>query len=117
MAKTLRIHNLAKELGVQSKVIVAKCQDEGVPDITNHMSVVKLGLAQTIRQWFAFEEEDHSHDTAVETTHNIDVKKVRKKATKKKAAKKAAKKKATAKADADAEAPVEEAEEATKATK
>ncbi|MFN3168431.1 MAG: translation initiation factor IF-2 [Phycisphaeraceae bacterium] len=90
MAKTLRIHNLAKELGVQSKVIVAKCKDEGVPDITNHMSVVKLGLAQTIRQWFAFEEEDHSHDTAVETTHNIDVKKVRKKATKKKATKKKA---------------------------
>jgi len=90
LAKTLRIHNLAKELGVQSKVIVAKCKDEGVPDITNHMSVVKLGLAQTIRQWFAFEEEDHSHDTAVETTHNIDVKKVRKKATKKKATKKEA---------------------------
>ena len=78
MAKTLRIHNLAKELGVQSKVIVAKCQDEGVPDITNHMSVVKVGLAHTIRQWFALEEEDHSQDTAVETTHNIDVKKVRK---------------------------------------
>lgn len=85
MAKTLRIHNLAKELGVQSKVIVAKCEDEGVPDITNHMSVVKVGLAHTIRQWFALDEEDHSHDTAVETTHKIDVKKVRKKAAKKKA--------------------------------
>lgn len=84
MAKTLRIHNLAKELGVQSKVIVAKCEDEGVPDITNHMSVVKVGLAHTIRQWFALDEEDHSHDTAVETTHKIDVKKVRKKAAKKK---------------------------------
>jgi len=85
LAKTLRIHNLAKELGVESKVIVAKCSDEGVPDITNHMSVVKIGLAETIRQWFAFDEEDHSHDTAIETTHNIDVKKVRKKSVKKKA--------------------------------
>lgn len=102
MAKTLRIHNLAKELGVQSKVIVAKCADEGVPDITNHMSVVKLGLAQTIRQWFALEEEDHSSDTAVETTHNIDVKKVRKKkAAKKKATKKAAAIKAEAEEDVE----------------
>ncbi len=88
MAKTLRIHNLAKELGVKSKVIVEKCDAEGVPDITNHMSVVKLGLAATIRQWFATEEEDHSHDTAVETAEKVDVKKVRKKAAKKKAAKK-----------------------------
>jgi len=102
LAKTLRIHNLAKELGVQSKVIVAKCADEGVPDITNHMSVVKLGLAQTIRQWFALEEEDHSSDTAVETTHNIDVKKVRKKkAAKKKATKKAAAIKAEAEEDVE----------------
>lgn len=108
MAKTLRIHNLAKELGVQSKVIVAKCADEGVPDITNHMSVVKVGLAHTIRQWFALDEEDHSHDTAVETTHKIDVKKVRKKA---------AKKKATAK-KAEPEAEIQEVAEAeSKATK
>ncbi|MGB1125442.1 MAG: translation initiation factor IF-2 [Phycisphaeraceae bacterium] len=117
MAKTLRIHNLAKELGVQSKVIVAKCQDEGVPDITNHMSVVKVGLAHTIRQWFALEEEDHSQDTAVETTHNIDVKKVRKKAAKKKSAKKKA---VAKKADAEVEEPVESVEaeaEAKKTTK
>ncbi|MEO0475349.1 MAG: translation initiation factor IF-2 [Planctomycetota bacterium] len=111
MAKTLRIHNLAKELGVQSKVIVAKCQDEGVPDITNHMSVVKVGLAHTIRQWFALEEEDHSQDTAIETTHNIDVKKVRKKAAKKKAAKK----KAAAK-ETEEEVEVEESAEAESAT-
>ena len=102
MAKTLRIHNLAKELGVQSKVIVAKCKDEGVPDITNHMSVVKLGLAATIRQWFALDEEDHSQDTAVETTHNIDVKKVRKKATKKKAAAKKTEEPAEAVAETEA---------------
>ncbi len=118
MAKTLRIHNLAKELGVQSKVIVAKCQDEGVPDITNHMSVVKLGLAATIRQWFAFEEDDHSSDTAVETTHNIDVKKVRKKATKKKAAKKKAAAKKDGADDAGGVATlVEEDEAESKATK
>ncbi|MFK7789660.1 MAG: translation initiation factor IF-2 [Phycisphaeraceae bacterium] len=109
MAKTLRIHNLAKELGVQSKVIVAKCADEGVPDITNHMSVVKVGLAHTIRQWFALDEEDHTQDTAIETTHKIDVKKVRKKAAKKKATPKAA--------EPETEAPAEESVEAESATK
>ncbi|MEM9415803.1 MAG: translation initiation factor IF-2 [Planctomycetota bacterium] len=105
MAKTLRIHNLAKELGVKSKVIVEKCDAEGVPDITNHMSVVKLGLAATIRQWFAAPEEDHSHDTAVEQAEKVDVKKVRKKAAKKKPAakKKAASKKAAGKKAGDAE--------------
>jgi translation initiation factor IF-2 len=113
LAKTLRIHNLAKELGVQSKVIVAKCKDEGVPDITNHMSVVKVGLAHTIRQWFALDEEDHSKDTAIETTHNIDVKKVRKKAAKKKPAKKAAAKKT----DEDAEVAEQAAEAETKTQK
>ena len=85
MAKTLRIHVLAKELGVKSKVLVEKCDAEGVPDITNHMSVVKLGLAATIRQWFSTPEEDHSHDTAVEEAQKVDVKKVRKKVAKKKA--------------------------------
>ncbi len=110
MAKTLRIHNLAKELGVQSKVIVAKCADEGVPDITNHMSVVKVGLAHTIRQWFALDEEDHSQDTAIETTHKIDVKKVRKKAAKKKKA-------SPKEAEPEVEAAVEESAEAESETK
>ncbi|MFI4862414.1 MAG: translation initiation factor IF-2 [Phycisphaerales bacterium JB063] len=100
MAKTLRIHNLAKELGVKSKVIVEKCDAEGVPDITNHMSVVKLGLAATIRQWFATPDEDHSHDTAVEQAEKVDVKKVRKKAAKKKPA---AKKKSAGASDDSAQ--------------
>lgn len=86
MAKTRRIHNIAKELGVPSKVIVAKCDAEGVPGITNHMSVVKIGLEQTIKEWFAEGAEDAPH-TAIETAEKVDVKKVRKKArTKKKAA-------------------------------
>ncbi|MEL7087997.1 MAG: hypothetical protein AAGL98_06080, partial [Planctomycetota bacterium] len=55
--KSLRVHQLGKELGVNSKVIVAKCEAEGVPGITNHMSVVKVGLAATIREWFADESE------------------------------------------------------------
>jgi len=47
-----RVFELAKELGVKSKVIVEKCQEEGVPGITNHMSTVKTGLEMTIREWF-----------------------------------------------------------------
>lgn len=80
MAKTFRIHQLAKELGVNSKAIVAKCDAEGVPDITNHMSVVKLGLAETIRQWFADSAgEDHA---AVEASRKVDVAEAKKKVRK-----------------------------------
>ncbi len=78
LAKTLRVHNLAKELGVKSKAIVEKCVAEGVPDITNHMSTVKLGLAETVRQWFADATEDTAeHNTAIETAEKIDVAKVK----------------------------------------
>ncbi|MEM6552885.1 MAG: translation initiation factor IF-2 [Planctomycetota bacterium] len=94
MAKTLRVHNIAKELGVSSKDIVAKCEAEGVPDITNHMSAVKVGLAVTIRQWFedaAEEEGGVATATAVETAEKVDLTKVKKKAARKK--KTAAKKK------------------------
>ena len=106
MAKQLRVHNLAKELGVKSKAIVEKCEAEGVPGITNHMSVVKLGLAETIRQWFAdaaeggdaeAEAEAESHDhgeeshggtaTAVETAEKVDAARVRAKARKRAKAK------------------------------
>ncbi len=73
--KNLRVHQLAKELGVNSKVIVAKCEAEGVPGITNHMSVVKLGLAATVREWFSEEAAAHN---AIETAAPVDLEKVRK---------------------------------------
>lgn len=81
MAST-RVYILAKELGVKSASIVKKCQDEGL-DIKNHMSVIKAGLAATIREWFS----EGENVTTVETTERVDLKKVRvkKKATKKKA--------------------------------
>ncbi len=83
--KSLRVHQLAKELNVNSKVIVAKCEAEGVPGITNHMSVVKLGLAATVREWFGDESEASAEHHAVETAEKVDIKKVRK--PRKKAAK------------------------------
>ena len=85
MAKANRVHQIAKELGVDSKAIVAKCKAEGVPGIDNHMSVVKLGLVETIRQWFAeAETEDHA---AIETAEKVDLKKVRKPARRRSAKK------------------------------
>ncbi|MHC4637368.1 MAG: translation initiation factor IF-2 [Planctomycetota bacterium] len=71
MAST-RAYILAKELGVKSSAIVNKCQDEGI-DIKNHMSVISVGLAATIREWFS----EQGGNTAVETATKVDLKKVR----------------------------------------
>ena len=77
MAKAKRVFEVAKELGVASKAIVSKCQAEGVPGITNHMSTVKIGLEQTIREWFS-EEEHPEAATAIETAEPVDLTKARK---------------------------------------
>lgn len=78
MAKAKRVFEVAKDLGVTSKAIVDKCKAEGVPDITNHMSVVKIGLVFTIQEWFSAgdNDEDGAH-TAVETAEKVDLKKAR----------------------------------------
>lgn len=81
MAKSTRVYLLAKELGVQSTAIVEKCQAEGLGDIKNHMAVISVGLAATIREWFS--EGDHA--TAVEKAAPVDLKKVRVKRKKKEA--------------------------------
>lgn len=49
---TLKVHQLAKELGVNSKDIVARCKSEEIEGIENHLSPVSVGLAVTIREWF-----------------------------------------------------------------
>jgi translation initiation factor IF-2 len=77
-----RVHQLAKELGVSSKDIVSKCQAEGIPDITNHMSAISVGLSVTVCEWFG---EGSSASTAVETAAPVDVAAARKKAPRKKA--------------------------------
>ena len=73
MAKVRRVFEISKELGVTSKAIVEKCQAEGVPGITNHMSTVKLGLEATIREWFSSTDDA---GTAVETAEKVDIAKV-----------------------------------------
>ena len=77
---SIRVHHVAKELGVTSKAVVAKCQEEAIPDITNHMSALSAGLAATIREWFSGQE---AASTAVETAAKVDLKKVKAKPRKK----------------------------------
>ncbi|MDX1681702.1 MAG: translation initiation factor IF-2 N-terminal domain-containing protein [Phycisphaeraceae bacterium] len=95
MAKAKRVFEIARELGVKSKAIVEKCEAEDVPGVTNHMSTVKLGLEETIRQWFS---DAADGGTAVETSEKVDLEKV-------------ARKKAKAKAKAKKEKEEKEAEE------
>ena len=83
MAKAIRVFELAKELGVKSKAIVEKCQAEDVPGITNHMSTVKVGLAETVRQWFGVQANVDVGGTAVETAEKVDMAKVKKASRKK----------------------------------
>ncbi|MDP7086971.1 MAG: translation initiation factor IF-2 [Phycisphaerales bacterium] len=90
---TIRVHQIAKELGVASKDVVAKCGEEGVPNITNHMSAISFGLAATIREWF---DDSATGSTAVQTAAPVDVKQARAKAKKK--VRKTTTKKASAKA-------------------
>jgi len=79
LAKARRVFEIAKELGVASKAIVAKCHAEGVPGITNHMSTVKIGLVQTITEWFeeASQDDGSGGHTAVEVAEKVDLKKAR----------------------------------------
>ncbi len=73
MAK--RISDIAKELGVTSKVIIEKCVSEGVPTdkVKGHMSTVSAGLEASIREWFS----SGGVATAIETGEHLDVEKVK----------------------------------------
>ena len=72
MAKGIRVNPLAKEMGVESKAILAKCRDEGLGEkVPNHMSVLSLGLAEAVREWFSGGGEGGG--TAVETAPHVEV--------------------------------------------
>jgi len=66
-----RISDIAKELGIPSKLIIQKCVDEGVPadKVKSHASVVSAGLEASIREWFS----SGAVATAVETKEHVDV--------------------------------------------
>lgn len=76
MAK--RIFELARDLGVKSKLVLDKCRAEGL-DIKNHMSTVSAGLAATIVEWFS---DTTAGGSAVETTEHVDLAKARAEAAK-----------------------------------
>lgn len=82
MAKQKRVFEIAKEIGVDSKVIVAKCHAEGIEEavIKNYQSAVSAGLEATIREWFS----DHAaSSTAIETAEKIDISTAKKTTSKK----------------------------------
>ncbi len=94
-AATNRVHKIAKDLGVNSKDIIAKCKSEGIPNIKTYQSAVSAGLEATIKEWFS---EAGEKSSAVETAEKVDISKVKaKKKTKKKESKKKTSKKKTSK--------------------
>jgi len=66
-----RIFELARELGVTSKLMLGKCRAEGL-EVKNHMSTVSAGLAATIHEWFS---DMSTGGSAVETTVHVDLEK------------------------------------------
>ena len=84
MAKGIRVNLLAKELGVESKLILQKLKEEGLSDAApNHMSTLSLGLAESVREWFGGHVAD-AGGTAVETAPPIETKTKAAKSRKKK---------------------------------
>ncbi|MDP9172476.1 MAG: translation initiation factor IF-2 [Planctomycetota bacterium] len=94
MAKGIRVNLLAKELGVESKLILQKLKEEGLSDVApNHMSTLSIGLAESVREWFSSAQQGGG--TAVETAPPIET------ATKVKAARTRKKKEETETSDDD----------------
>ena len=54
MAKQKRLFEIARELGIDFRVIVDKCHAEGIPEsvIKDDQSAVGPGLEGVIREWF-----------------------------------------------------------------
>jgi translation initiation factor IF-2 len=94
LAKGIRVNQLAKELGVTSKDILDKCRAEGLGEkVPNHMSVLSIGLSETVREWFSSVAGSGGGGTAVETAPPVEV------ATKPKKPRAGVKKKADASAE------------------
>ena len=65
---------MAKELGVESKLILQKLKEEGLADAApNHMSTLSLGLAESVREWFS-DHQANAGGTAVETAPPVEAK-------------------------------------------
>jgi len=73
----IRVFELARSIGVTSKVVLEKCRAEGL-EIKNHMSTLSAGQEATVREWFS----ETGGGTAVETAEHVDLEKARKEAQK-----------------------------------
>jgi|GEM_PF-5251414 len=52
-SKGIRVNILAKELGIESGAMIEKLRNEGLGDkAPNHMSVLSIGIATSVREWF-----------------------------------------------------------------
>jgi len=77
---SLKVFQLAKELGIDSKAIVKKLENEGIPSPDpkkpswTHMSPVSAGLAESVREWFA----SSTLKTAIESTQHVEAVKIQK---------------------------------------
>jgi len=70
--KGIRVNVLAKELGIEPKMILAKMRNEGIPNVpTNSQSTISVGLAESVREWFS----GGGVATAVETAPPIKARK------------------------------------------
>ncbi|MDA1008856.1 MAG: translation initiation factor IF-2 [Planctomycetota bacterium] len=72
-ATKIRISQLAKELGVESKAILEKCAREGIEGLTTPAATVQIGLAETIKEWFG----GSAVHNAVQSAEAVDVAAVR----------------------------------------
>jgi len=70
---SLKVHQLAKELGIESRAILEKLAKEGIEKPAKHTDAVSAGLTETIREWFHAGELK----TAIETTEHVDVAKLK----------------------------------------
>lgn len=73
VTEKMRVHILAKELSVPSKVIIEKCKAEGITAVKNHMSTLSAGLHATICEWFS----EGVNESTVETSQRVDLKRVK----------------------------------------
>lgn len=59
--KKIRIYELAKELGLESKVLIQFLDDLGA-DVSSHMSTIEGDIAQMVREHFATDDVDDEFD-------------------------------------------------------
>jgi translation initiation factor IF-2 len=73
----IKIFQVAKEVGVDSRVVVAKLIAEGIPEAEkmNYQTTIPVGLAVTIKEWFSTDAS--LPHTAVETGEKVDVEKAK----------------------------------------